>query len=712
MDDPDELAAGTDPRNPDVDGDGLADGIDPQPTVWNDPNADADNDGYPLWQELLYGTSDAVSGDVATLLANGSRVVTFTISGTPGPGTVLTLAGYPLLLAGRTTVGLALPDGSVISLALDNAPGVSVAVTSPDCIALTGRTGGLAPGATGAGAATLALPVVTVESDVPPGHCCHYHRTPCATYTAVCTPPLPGAWHWLVDGWPTVEGTNRLEVGHNVTDVQVSFAPDGGNALIVIDIDHVGNCHDFVEYLPNGITVTNLIYANTDDDNQNGQPDYADFVVQSEDDLHSTTPLTVPVCCPCVAHSATNWSCHVEAKNDNLRVYEADSKLFEVAVGRTIHAGETVFVEGRASSTNRYADWIDWEYEGLVDGSDGEPVETNFTVRAVYTVIDLLDAPIRLEPVTAATNSQGVIVNPAGVADGALALYRVEVVPLGLIPDEAIHWTRSNDNVAFYSGQDTGREAIIRGVTPGDFTLEVAIDDLPATYRPYIHGRVLDPTVTPIHVYIVCSNGVPAISTNTVHAWVAEANRIYSQAAMSFCVAGVEYVTSNNWFVIGNETEFYQMTSYANVAEGLELYCVNRMSSVGAHSGMQFIPADARCGLAVRADAITSALAHEIGHACYLQDLKYALNDLVGEGLVGAQNWSGGTATGYHSPDMKHRDLVKCILMYYQAEPTITDIPLGSVVGAYAVWGGPETNTAPVTCGLDYMDSMGRTPCH
>ena len=33
--------------------------------------ADADNDGYPLWQELLYGTSDTVSDAVAQLLWEG-----------------------------------------------------------------------------------------------------------------------------------------------------------------------------------------------------------------------------------------------------------------------------------------------------------------------------------------------------------------------------------------------------------------------------------------------------------------------------------------------------------------------------------------------------------------------------------------------------------------------------------------------------------------
>ena len=86
--------------------------------------------------------------------------------------------------------------------------------------------------------------------------------------------------------------------------------------------------------------------------------------------------------------------------------------------------------------------------------------------------LKLTEMAVRLEPITTSTNSQGVIRNPAGVADGALALYRVEVVPEELIPDEAIHWTRNNGNVAFYAGQDTGREVIVRGVTPGDFTLD------------------------------------------------------------------------------------------------------------------------------------------------------------------------------------------------------------------------------------------------
>ena len=334
-------------------------------------------------------------------------------------------------------------------------------------------------------------------------------------------------------------------------------------------------------------------------------------------------------------------------------------------------------------------------------------METNFTVRSVYTVIDLLDAPVRLEPVTTEANSQGVIVNPAGVAVGALALYRVEVVPGGLIPDEAIHWTKSNVNVAFYAGRNTGREAVVRGVAPGDFTLEVTIDDLPATYKPYIHGKVLEPTVTPVHVYIICSNNVPAVGTGTVNAWVAEANRIYRQAAMSFYVAGVEHVYDHEeWYTI--TTNFTQMCSYANWTGGLELYCVNSIVRAnGKHSDMNLVYGDARRGMAVKANAPPATLAHEIGHACGLRDIRYVhVDDNVSELRSGTSNWSGGEGTGHHAPGLKHAALVQRLLMFYMGVAQKADIAVGSVMGASVDLPDPY----PVGVGLNAMGT--RNPVH
>jgi hypothetical protein len=299
------------------------------------------------------------------------------------------------------------------------------------------------------------------------------------------------------------------------------------------------------------------------------------------------------------------------------------------------------------------------------------------------------------------------------VAVGGLALYRVEVVPPGLIPDEDIHWSCNSGSVTFYAGHNTGGEAIVRGVSPGAFTLEVSVGDLPATYHPYIHGQVLPPAVTPIHVYIICdANGTPAVSTATVDAWVAEANRIYQQAAMTFTRASVTTVTGHNdWFEIDDSTEFYQMTSYASNTGGLELYCVTfieKSTTNGRHSSPQI--GGAARGMAVRAGAHLATLAHEIGHACGLKDLYkeyYPCSGLVSEDKVTPPNWSGGEGTGYYSPTLSYCDLTyRCLMDTVRPSTTRADIPLDGIMMMQNSGGGPY----PISVGLGQMGN--RQPEH
>ena len=67
-----------------------------------------------------------------------------------------------------------------------------------------------------------------------------------------------------------------------------------------------------------------------------------------------------------------------------------------------------------------------------------------------------------------------------------------------------------------------------------------------------------------------------AVSANTVTNWIAEANRIYRQVAMTFTLVSVQNVYNyDDWFDIDNSTEFQEMCSYTNHTGGLELYCVN-----------------------------------------------------------------------------------------------------------------------------------------
>jgi len=277
------------------------------------------------------------------------------------------------------------------------------------------------------------------------------------------------------------------------------------------------------------------------------------------------------------------------------------------------------------------------------------------------TYVNIKPYRIELEPVTVAANGQGLIYNPCGVAAGGLAVYRVGVEPQGSLPDESIHWNIASGDVTFYGGNDTGREVIIRGGgAASDLKLEVDIAGATLTPKPYIHGKVLVPKTVQIRAYVICSNGVEAVSAATIEAWIAEANRIYRQAAITFTLVGsIQYIHGHEtWFNIDDKDKFRDMCSYTNNTGGLELYCVNTLygQANGIHSTL---------GMAVKFDAPMTTLAHEIGHACGLKDLyDYNAGDgLVSEDKAGALNWSGGVGTGYYPPTLAYRDLTyRCIM--------------------------------------------------
>jgi hypothetical protein len=277
------------------------------------------------------------------------------------------------------------------------------------------------------------------------------------------------------------------------------------------------------------------------------------------------------------------------------------------------------------------------------------------------------------------------IVNPAVVASNGLARYSIDVLP-DTIPDSAIEWSVAEGagRLEFYNGNNKGRSVVVRGKEVGDFKLEVSINDGTFLPKPYIYGTVKERTVTPLHFFVACDAGGNPVLTNAatvINGWVDRANRDFAQAAMSFTVANITYVSSNEWVNVTNRRAFGDMCSYTNDVGGLEVYVVaslyedaNGMASSTAISGP-------RRGLAVKAGAPVSTLGHEIGHACGLDDiLKDRLgNTLVSEQLVGPDNWSGGNGTGYYPSGLKHADLVQRLLMYQYGSADKADIPLGNV---------------------------------
>ena len=328
-------------------------------------------------------------------------------------------------------------------------------------------------------------------------------------------------------------------------------------------------------------------------------------------------------------------------------------------------------------------------------------------------------ARIWLEPITSETVLGGTaIINPAAVVTGELAAFEVIVYPMS-IPDSSITWKviQLGGNVTFYGNNNKGRKVYVRGSAVGDFALEVTIgtNSPPVTPKPIIYGTVKEMTVTPLHIFIVCDeNGNPVVSVETVDAWIAEANRIYRQAAMSFYRASGTYIVNTpEWLHIEDTERLAQMCATTNNTGGLEVYCVASLYNgrrVGTHLRATGDLSDEWNGLAVTATAPLHTLAHEIGHACGLADIMEGMlgDTPTSEALAGADNWSGGWigTMGYHPEGLSHRHILRRLLMYDTMLKENHDIPLGIVVGCT---NETDTVTLPLPVGLK---SMNRNPRH
>ncbi len=234
----------------DSDSDGLTDAAETWTHGTNPGLADTDNDGdgYPLWQELFYGTSDEVPGDVAQILTNGSRTVTFTSSAPYYFLGVLRIGDHPIPLGWRQAFSFDLPGGSSIPITLTNSYNCSVSITSTNCIVLAGGSGGgLAVGGTGDGTATLVLPVVNIGSG---GTVCLHEAD--QMITAGVTPPLPGTYDWQWDGGG-INGTGRAipSTGIPSGGLTVLFRPDGGNGVCCAHTTEIYQCQRI--YCPHGL---------------------------------------------------------------------------------------------------------------------------------------------------------------------------------------------------------------------------------------------------------------------------------------------------------------------------------------------------------------------------------------------------------------------------------------------------------------------------
>jgi len=253
----------------------------------------------------------------------------------------------------------------------------------------------------------------------------------------------------------------------------------------------------------------------------------------------------------------------------------------------------------------------------------------------------------------------------------------------------------------------------VKGWQEGYFKLEASINGFNLNPKPYIKGIVKEPTVTQLYFYVIVSeNGTHAISSNQIYAITAEANRIYTQEAMSYAVASITPIYDRpEWFNVKDIDMFRDLCSYTNNTGGLEIYCVGSLPEgwSGLHSAAR--TGYPECGLAIVGHLNInnpSVLAHEIGHACGLEDISVlGLNDAqVSQYLVGDDNWSGG----YYPTDLKHADLIRRLLMCQTVNTDNRgDIPLGSLRGFHPMNKNPSGSPPFRRVGHNYVT---RNPKH
>lgn len=380
--------------------------------------------------------------------------------------------------------------------------------------------------------------------------------------------------------------------------------------------------------------------------------------------------------------------------------------------------------------------------EDSVEATD-EVLLTNFEFSS-EPVISSDESPIRghMEEPT----------NPAGVSGGDYAGYfEVSVKPENY-PDEKIDWNATGG----WSTSATGKFGFITGgaqTAPGKASIDIEGIYTP---DPEFKGQSLTlKTIGAKCVVIRDSSGKnPAISEDAIDELLAKVNKIWRQGGMVFeRQGGVSHLDEDDYHIddgdVSDSLSVAQMRAIVSTFdvsdEEVEIYFVPKISP--SYLGVDVPGPEEKSGLLVACEAledpsgmetISKTLAHELGHAFYLEDI-YLSNTGSGRppniGLVSYKipdgiptaidktpdDWNGDywVAPRYYPQNIVHVDILKRLLMngvITDQEGGVPDIPNGTIHGCsqsgVTQWGAINVYEGQVGVGLKSLIEHDRKSHH
>jgi hypothetical protein len=163
---------------------------------------------------------------------------------------------------------------------------------------------------------------------------------------------------------------------------------------------------------------------------------------------------------------------------------------------------------------------------------------------------------------------------------------------------------------------------------------------------------------------------------------------------------------------------FSDLVSYTNNTGGLEVYCINHFDN----NAVGLTDMSTYRGLAVAADGSINVMAHEIGHACGLDDIYTDKGGIsiaetnLAKSSWEPQDWNNGPGNMYYEPGTKQTLIIKKMLMYGFDNGgdngySTFDIPMGKIQGVCQPSWTTNSATGLVKVGLDNDGSpLNRTP--